>query len=299
MKIARCIVFLFFMTAGLSLLSAQNPYNVLPRTDWENMTVLDSAYMRVQYEMSFRMAVAAYTQEELDKIEFTEDKYLTDKRIIEIGDEVRKDYSGYLEAADLRNRQWEEEGKPLYTSFEGNGNVYPFEVFMFNDGRIRTNSRTLATGPILQWEEEAPEMQWSLSDGRDTVLGYPCMEASLEFAGRSYTAWFSPDIPVPYGPYKFGGLPGLILKIGDDSGHYTWEATGIEQGSWPIYEKEYMFQKASREKSRKVLENMYKGPYAFLVSVGVNFMIRNKDGSFSKATAENDVIMYYDPIELE
>lgn len=38
-----------------------------------------------------------------------------------------------------------------------------------------------------------------------------------------------------YGPWKFGGLPGLIMKVSDNDGIYTFEAVAVESGNFPIY----------------------------------------------------------------
>ena len=55
--------------------------------------------------------------------------------------------------------------------------------------------------------------EWKLTQNKKIVLGYECQEAIAEFRGRKYTAYFTPEIPVQNGPWKFHGLPGLILEV--------------------------------------------------------------------------------------
>lgn len=57
---------------------------------------------------------------------------------------------------------------------------------------------------------------------------YTCVKATAKFRGRTYEAWFASDIPIFNGPWKFGGLPGLILSLTDSKNEYHFECIGIE-----------------------------------------------------------------------
>ena len=57
--------------------------------------------------------------------------------------------------------------------------------------------------------------QWSLIDESKNIMSYTAYRAETTFRGRSYTAWYTPEIPLNAGPWKFNGLPGLILEIAD------------------------------------------------------------------------------------
>jgi len=56
-------------------------------------------------------------------------------------------------------------------------------------------------------------IDWKVVDEYTSVLGYHCQKAICEFRGRSYEAFFTSKIPYNDGPYKFDGLPGLVLKV--------------------------------------------------------------------------------------
>lgn len=87
----------------------------------------------------------------------------------------------------------------------------------------------------LYYTENLPLFDWQIEDEVAEVCGYECLKATCHWRGRDFTAWFTPDIPVEYGPWKFGGLPGLIMKVADDEGIYTFEAVAVENGSFPIF----------------------------------------------------------------
>ena len=103
-----------------------------------------------------------------------------------------------------------------------------------------------------RYTEPWPSMQWTLGTEKQTICGYQCQKATCHWRGRDYEAWFTSAIPLKSGPWKFGGLPGLIMKIYDTKHLYTWEAVSVENGSFPIYQLEERFFKDSNHK--KVLK---------------------------------------------
>jgi len=85
----------------------------------------------------------------------------------------------------------------------------------------------------FKYEESISKMKWKML-GRDSVIaGYPCQLAETNFRGRTWKAWFTLDIPIPNGPWKLGGLPGLILKATDNTGWYDFDCAGIQNITTP------------------------------------------------------------------
>lgn len=77
---------------------------------------------------------------------------------------------------------------------------------------------------------ERMNLAWKIYSNKDTLLlGYHCQKAGTYYAGRNYTAWFSTEIPMRDGPYKFCGLPGLILKICDSKNQHQFTLTSIQK----------------------------------------------------------------------
>ena len=91
------------------------------------------------------------------------------------------------------------------------------------------------SGPFV-YDESIPEMEWQLLDGADSVAGYACKIAQTHFRGRVWKAWYTLQIPIPTGPWKLHGLPGIILRAVDQTGTYSFECIGIETDPQSIYE---------------------------------------------------------------
>lgn len=71
---------------------------------------------------------------------------------------------------------------------------------------------------------------WKLEETKDSIItGYQCKKALTNFAGRKYIAWYTMQIPVNEGPYKFRGLPGLIVKISDSQNQHRFILTSVKK----------------------------------------------------------------------
>ncbi len=70
---------------------------------------------------------------------------------------------------------------------------------------------------------------WQLHDDEKVVAGYLCKKATAAFAGRDYIAWYAPAIALKDGPYKFNGLPGLILSVYDTEQQHVFTASSIKR----------------------------------------------------------------------
>lgn len=115
-----------------------------------------------------------------------------------------------------------------------------------SSGRESVIGRIVATD--FSYEEPIPSFSWQLTDEMDSWCGYTVQKAVCSFRGRTYEAWFTFDIPVSAGPWKFCGLPGLILKVSDLDRHYRFEALSVSnQQKGSICRPRYAFQKTNRK----------------------------------------------------
>ena len=113
------------------------------------------------------------------------------------------------------------------------------------------------------YTEPTPKQNWQIGNETKTIVGYQCQKAMCSFRGRNYTAWFAVDIPLSYGPWKFCGLPGLILKVQDDAKEYVFECVGIEQKKHPIIllDNYKTYRKTTRTELDKTLKRICENYY--------------------------------------
>lgn len=97
---------------------------------------------------------------------------------------------------------------------------YPEMKISYSEGII--NGMT----PIEIMFKEDVKIVWKVLTENEKVGAYNAQKATTDFGGRKWVAWFSKDIPINDGPYKFYGLPGLIVKIEDEEKDYSWELKG-------------------------------------------------------------------------
>ncbi|NPV35673.1 MAG: GLPGLI family protein [Bacteroidales bacterium] len=116
--------------------------------------------------------------------------------------------------------------------------------------------------------EEAIQLNWEMTEDTAHILGYPVQRAVTAYGGRKWEAWFSPAIAISDGPYKFMGLPGLILMMQDSQQHFVFEAVSVEEpapGDFiGIEDVRYTIMSRERflKESRKLIEDFINHPAA-------------------------------------
>lgn len=169
--------------------------------------------------------------------------------------------------------------------------IFPYKIYLDTKSRVYTLHNRLSHA--YAYSEPIPKMEWKIDSQSTKKIGdYLVKKATTKYAGRSYEAWFTEEIPLPYGPYIFQGLPGLILEIKDKNEDYSFAMISIEKSHQPMFEgnpKEVL--KVTREKYKELERTYHENP-----SQSIGGAAYNLDGSLIAPKLKPRP---YNPIELK
>jgi GLPGLI family protein len=79
-------------------------------------------------------------------------------------------------------------------------------------------------------EDSIRNQNWKILNDMREIAGHICMNASWNdtVKGNKVIAWYALDLPVPFGPERYGGLPGMILEIDVNNGAMIITAQEIQ-----------------------------------------------------------------------
>ncbi|MBR1788055.1 MAG: GLPGLI family protein [Bacteroidaceae bacterium] len=182
-----------------------------------------------------------------------------DKQRLEVGRDCAKYSSLFLRRFVGSTRPTQNGQAILRGGKPGKNNAYwndiQFADLFFKDGQVTeyVSMPMYHESNDCQFTEPCPPQQWTLTPGEESVIcGYRCQRATCRWRGRDYVAWFAPDIPVKRGPWRFNGLPGLILKLYDTNRFYTFEAVGLKKVNGPMMLYDFPYSKSTRQRVRNL-----------------------------------------------
>lgn len=153
---------------------------------------------------------------------------------------------------------------------------------------------------IMHYDEPIPQFPWVLGSETREIDGYLCYNARTRFKGRDWHVWYAVDIPVPLGPWKLSGLPGLILEASDLDNNYRFKMIGIAEKCTPILKYAWKEIKMSRQQWQSYDRNLHLHPHVTLSQAqpGVAFYIYDprKDDLI---LSDDTWTIPYNPIERE
>ncbi|PQA97645.1 GLPGLI family protein [Chryseobacterium piscicola] len=83
------------------------------------------------------------------------------------------------------------------------------------------------TANLVIKENQFPE--WKIKNDFKKIGEINCQRAVAEYRGRIWEVWFSKDYAISDGPYKFSGLPGLVVQINDTEKDHEFNLIQIKK----------------------------------------------------------------------
>ncbi|MBW6499098.1 MAG: GLPGLI family protein [Bacteroidales bacterium] len=209
----------FFLMAGLAQSQDRVLFDLsgppLPKTEY---IVLDLLLVECHYQLRFQP----------DSL--NPEHILEEPMVLHLGQKVSSflNYNRYLISQELKELTSNADfNRILNRSLEpGRSTVFNPHIFKnYPEGKMTTLDRVFMDS--FEYEEPLYPYEWRLTGETAQWEGYAVQQALTTYGGREWVAWFAPEIPFSDGPYKFGGLPGLILRLYDTQRHYVFELTSL------------------------------------------------------------------------
>lgn len=256
----RNLLLLLFAFSSCALFAQQKQSHIgyVAFSNIDKYVQFDTATIRVWYALNAQ--------------DIKDENTYIDWQILEIGKHSNKYYSYFvwesdsLRTVDLKaNHSGNFSNKLLPRGRNGNGNwnELQYHVLIAEKGNVRTYNRERLSQYEGYYDEPYADQKWTLTQDTATISGYHCQKATCHYHGRDFEAWFTTEVPVRYGPWKFGGLPGLIIKVYDTDHLYTFECTNVERANRPMVKSKYASRKPIKRETvlkfeRKINENPSK-----------------------------------------
>jgi GLPGLI family protein len=177
------------------------------------------AFAKFCYSQSNKQIIATY-----DFINKNENKI----EIVNLYIENTKAYSEFLKLKSPKDTLYADEFEDIHFNKESSDSIGK-QYFLTNKNivfrdHIYTDNNFV---PVIV-NENMPNYDWKLESDKIKISNYLCNKAKLEFRGRNYNFWYTTEIPTQFGPWKFFGLPGLIVKIESEDNSIQFQLVKLE-----------------------------------------------------------------------
>ncbi len=214
---------------------------------------------------------------------------------LELGGRVRYFYSYKAFQADSANAVVMKNGGNEY---QGGGQVTWRLYKNYPDVGKTSLLEKFGMDRFVCTEDYAAPTWQPVADSSAVIFGYRCSLAVTNYKGRTWYAWYAEDIPLDAGPWKLGGLPGLILRAYDAPRHYVFDAVGMSEVAppAPIYYKGGKYEAVSRKQLEGIRRRYFADPVGYITTnPNVTVQIRDKQGNEMAAPRS----VPYNAIEVE
>lgn len=151
--------------------------------------------------------------------------------------------------------------------FKEGAQIYDLNKLMkyrtYFDDRILYNSNNKDETSLLKYNSNYfsftnynAQLNWILTKNNLIINNIECNSATLEYFGRKWEAFYSKNNPFSYGPFKFHGLPGLIISIKDSDDIYKFDLIELTKKS-TIYSIPKVDKFVNKEEYFKLIKDLH------------------------------------------
>lgn len=224
--------------------------------------------------------------------------------VLFIGDKISRFSSEGQHIADSIKEAYKDR-KRTQQSFNEMRSKMPISALNFYIFKRQNSAEVSFTEKIVKdnyrYEQNIDDLNWEILPETKEVAGFLAQKAKASFSGRNYTAWFTTEIPVSEGPYKFRGLPGLILEISDDKDYYTFKLNGFkelnDEISMEFDPDDYL--EVSRERFLQIKKEYAENPFVIMESSGITMGFQPGEKEKFLKEHREEIKKKNNPIELE
>lgn len=119
------------------------------------------------------------------------------------------------------------------------------------------NTSYITLSPLYYSLKTNDIQHWKISDETKNIGNFKAQKATANFGGRHWDAWFSTELPFSEGPYKFRGLPGLILELKDSNENYLFSFVGNKNLAKKI-DTTFFLENMNKEKPLLITDQQWK-----------------------------------------
>lgn len=217
---------------------------------------IDEAYLKCQYGYTY-------------VVDTLSGKTVKDWLVLQIGENLSKCYSYYSMQVDSIFASPDRDVilRQQINAAIGSKTEWPhkrMKAYVYKN--YPQGKMTVTDGLLMQdyiYEDTLYAQKWVIQDSSKLILGHECQKAVCQYRGHCWTAWFAMDIPIPDGPWKLCGLPGLIMEATSEDNSHAFKLLGLEKVSKEpiVFSKTYV---GNNKFEKTTFEKFLKEQYIFL-----------------------------------
>lgn len=226
----------------------------LIQMDISKFKILDTAQLVVTYNHSFTRNATSGNREQTKMILEVGTHYTSFFSAVSFRNDSLKTVCNALNLQNPPDEDFSDDSRPTYSIFSD-----------LQSKKLTVIERIpFESDYVVEYTEPQNDFSWIITDSRKELCGYSCQLATTEYGGRVWNVWFTVDIPLSTGPWKFHGLPGLILRAEDSEHQFVFDAVGLSSQEKGIFQYSWPTKQMNKKQWQKFEQALYTSPMQFV-----------------------------------